>query len=129
MSIPKVPTALACLCLSLAVLAGCASSPGTTSEPIPPAASTPEAAEPPAVPEAPLSAVPTPDVPAEPEGPAPTPPAVDPLRPDVRLDLDDRAAQLDLWSRLRAGFAMPELDTALVRDRGAGTPRGRPRAA
>jgi membrane-bound lytic murein transglycosylase D len=54
---------------------------------------------------------------AEPEGPAPTPPAVDPLRPDVRLDLDDRAAQLDLWSRLRAGFAMPELDTALVRDR------------
>ena len=46
---------------------------------------------------------------------APTP--VDPLRPEVRLDLDDRAAQTDLWERVRRGFAMPDLDTALVRNR------------
>jgi membrane-bound lytic murein transglycosylase D len=42
--------------------------------------------------------------------------AVDPLRPDVRLDLDDRAAQTDLWTRLRAGFAIPDLTTSRVRD-------------
>ena len=42
---------------------------------------------------------------------------VDPLRPDVRLDLDDRAAQTDLWGRVRRGFAMPDLDSDLVRNR------------
>jgi membrane-bound lytic murein transglycosylase D len=47
----------------------------------------------------------------------PVPVAIDPLRPDVRLDLDDRAAQTDLWARVRNGFAMPDLDTDLVRDR------------
>jgi len=46
---------------------------------------------------------------------APVP--VDPLRPDVRLDLDDRAAQNDLWARVRRGFAMPDLDSDRVRDR------------
>ena len=47
----------------------------------------------------------------------PVPVAIDPLRPDVRLDLDDRAAQSDLWDRVRRGFGMPELDNELVRDR------------
>ena len=42
---------------------------------------------------------------------------VDPIRPDVRLDLDDRAARVDLWERVRRGFAMPDLDNELVRDR------------
>ena len=47
-----------------------------------------------------------------------TPPVpVDPIRPDVPLDLDDRAAQADLWARVRKGFAMPDLDTDLVRNR------------
>ena len=46
---------------------------------------------------------------------APVP--VDPLRPDVRLDLDDRTAQTDLWARVRHGFAMPDLDSDLVRNR------------
>jgi membrane-bound lytic murein transglycosylase D len=46
---------------------------------------------------------------------APVP--VDPLRPDVRLDLDDRSAQTDLWARVRRGFAMPDLESDLVRDR------------
>jgi membrane-bound lytic murein transglycosylase D len=44
---------------------------------------------------------------------APVP--VDPLRPDVRLDLHDRSAQIDLWERVRAGFSMPDLDNDLVR--------------
>ncbi len=46
---------------------------------------------------------------------APVP--VDPLRPDVRLDLNDRSAQTDLWARVRRGFAMPDLDSDLVRNR------------
>ena len=40
----------------------------------------------------------------------PVPVPVDPLRPDVRLNLDDRSAQTDLWARVRQGFAMPDLD-------------------
>ncbi len=46
---------------------------------------------------------------------APVP--VDPLRPEVRLDLDDRSAQTDLWARVRRGFAMPDLEGELVRNR------------
>ena len=46
---------------------------------------------------------------------APVP--VDPLRPEVRLDLDERSARVDLWDRVRRGFAMADLDNELVRDR------------
>jgi membrane-bound lytic murein transglycosylase D len=42
---------------------------------------------------------------------------VDPVRPEVRLDLDDRAARVDLWDRVRRGFTMPDLEGELVRDR------------
>ncbi|HET9645770.1 MAG TPA: transglycosylase SLT domain-containing protein, partial [Burkholderiaceae bacterium] len=42
---------------------------------------------------------------------------IDPLRPDVRVDLDDRKAHEDLWGRLRGGFAMPDLTTDLVQNR------------
>ncbi|XVJ69204.1 MAG: transglycosylase SLT domain-containing protein [Rhizobacter sp.] len=44
---------------------------------------------------------------------------IDDLRPDVKVNLDDKAAQevarKDLWQRLRAGLVMPDLDTDLVR--------------
>jgi membrane-bound lytic murein transglycosylase D len=40
---------------------------------------------------------------------------LDPLRPDVRLDLNDREAQADLWVRVRRRFALPDLDSTLVR--------------
>ncbi len=43
---------------------------------------------------------------------APSP--VDPLQPDVRVDLDDRTARTDLWARVRRGFAMPDLDNDQV---------------
>ncbi len=46
---------------------------------------------------------------------APVP--VDPLRPDVRIDLADRATRVDLWDRVRRGFAMTDLDSDLVRER------------
>lgn len=42
--------------------------------------------------------------------------AIDPLRPDVRLDLDSRAARIDLWERVRHGFGIAPLDNELVRD-------------
>lgn len=44
---------------------------------------------------------------------------IDDLRPDVKVNLDDKAAQevarKDLWQRLRAGLSMPNLETDLVR--------------
>jgi membrane-bound lytic murein transglycosylase D len=45
------------------------------------------------------------------------PTLIDPERPDVRIDIDDRSARVDLWDRVRRGFAMPDVDTDLVRDR------------
>ncbi|HEY4065788.1 MAG TPA: transglycosylase SLT domain-containing protein, partial [Burkholderiaceae bacterium] len=51
--------------------------------------------------------------PVEEAAAAPVP--VDPLRPDVPVVLDPSAAQADLWARVRRGFAMPDLDSDLVR--------------
>jgi membrane-bound lytic murein transglycosylase D len=45
--------------------------------------------------------------------------AVDPVRPDVPIDLDDRAAQIDLWQRVRDGFRIADLDDDFVRKREA----------
>ncbi|MEH0165060.1 transglycosylase SLT domain-containing protein [Roseateles microcysteis] len=39
----------------------------------------------------------------------------DTLNPERKIDLDAPAAHADLWSRMRAGFAMPELDNDGVR--------------
>jgi len=58
--------------------------------------------------------------------PAPAPPAasaveapVDPLRPEVTVDLTDRTAQIDLWQRVRNGFGIADLDDDFVRRREA----------
>jgi membrane-bound lytic murein transglycosylase D len=40
---------------------------------------------------------------------------VDPLRPEEPVDLESKVATIDLWERLRRGFALPDLDTPLVR--------------
>jgi membrane-bound lytic murein transglycosylase D len=45
------------------------------------------------------------------------PQPVDPLRPEVRPNLNDNTAQTDLWARVRRGFAMPNLTGELVRSR------------
>jgi membrane-bound lytic murein transglycosylase D len=42
---------------------------------------------------------------------------VDPWRPEVPVDLDDRMAQTDLWQRVRNGFGIADLDDAFVRKR------------
>jgi len=40
---------------------------------------------------------------------------VDPLQPEAAVPPDDAVAQADLWMRLRAGFALPDLDDDYVR--------------
>jgi membrane-bound lytic murein transglycosylase D len=108
---------LSSLFLSL-FLAACAT-PGGPAASTPGSAATPASAAASAVPVA--SAASAPDqsasAPAADAEVAVAPVPVDPLRPEVRLDLNDRAAQTDLWERLRAGFAMPDLDNDLVRNR------------
>ncbi len=117
--------------LPLALAAGCATqtAPLATSRPMP--MTTPPPAVAVVAPVAVAQAAPQP-APAQPhvapphdapaastdtteavEPPVPT----DPLRPDVKVDLNAREAQTDLWARVRHGFAMPDLDNDLVRDR------------
>ena len=99
------------LTFPLVLLAGCVTPPGT-------------------LPSTPVQAAPVADAPASVAAPQATasallqepeiavaPVPVDPIRPEVRIDLDDRTAQIDLWMRVRQGFAMPDLDTDLVRNR------------
>ena len=118
-----VMSSLPALLLLFLLLAGCATPPppaapvvgaATAATPATPATapaatSTAQAA---VSARAPASAAPAPDAEV-----ASAPVPVDPLRPEVRLDLDDRAAQTDLWGRVRRGFAMPDLDSDLVRNR------------
>ncbi|MEP7140076.1 MAG: lytic transglycosylase, partial [Caldimonas sp.] len=101
------------LALPVLFLAGCVSAPVS-----PPPVSTPVAVvEPP-----PVASVVTPPVEAAPAvASAPdsvaAPVPVDPLRPGVHLQLDDRTARVDLWERVRRGFAIPDLDSELVHER------------
>jgi len=76
-----------------------------------PAASAPEAS---AAASAPAASASAPDNTTVAEGPAVAPP-IDPLRPEEKVDLNAPTASIDLWSRLRHGYAMPDLDTEQVR--------------
>ena len=107
--------------LPLLLAAGCATPPsrdgGPGDGPVP-NTSTSAPAAPAPLPAAAVAA-PTPSAPAIASAdtmPVAAPIAIDPLQPGVRLDLDDRAARIDLWARVRAGFAMPDLESDLVRD-------------
>jgi len=42
-------------------------------------------------------------------------PPYDPLQPESKVNLDDTAARSDLWHRVRDGFAIPDLDTPVVK--------------
>jgi peptidoglycan lytic transglycosylase D len=112
---PGAARTLHWLALPILLLAGCASVPPTTAV-LAPEAPPIVVAPPPA---AAGASAPSTDVASaastEEQVTAPVP--VDPLRPEVRLDLDARAARVDLWERVRRGFAMPDLDSDLVRDR------------
>lgn len=104
------------------ILAGCASLPSpdaplVVDTPLVPAAATTTAApqaEPALVDSAPLPDVTSSVSSADEVTEAPLVP-VDPLTPDRLVDLDDKDAHSDLWARVRRGFAMPTLDSELVR--------------
>ncbi|MFT3821366.1 MAG: transglycosylase SLT domain-containing protein [Rubrivivax sp.] len=90
--------------LALATLiAGCATAPPPAPDPTPPPPAPAAAPEPAALP------APAPEPVVE-EAPQPRPEA----GPRARLDPQDDAQRGDLWARVRAGFAMPELDNELV---------------
>ena len=116
-------TRLALLAAS-AALAACATAPGlaltdNAASPAngPPLADAPALLAPLATTERPRAALPPAELAATWAEPAATAAviAVDPLRPTERLDLDAPAAQTDLWSRVRQGVAMADLDNELVR--------------
>ena len=119
--------------LGALILAGCASTMpdgpsagsatgegGSTSSTVGLSIARPPAGEPavaPRVPTAAVAAAAAIPAPAAASAPAAVPMPVDPLRPDVKVDLDAAAAHADLWVRVRRGFAMPDLDNDLVHDR------------
>ncbi|MCE9661538.1 MAG: transglycosylase SLT domain-containing protein [Burkholderiales bacterium] len=116
------PPAFAWIAGPLLLLAGCVSAP--LSPPSPPvaaaasiatAASAPDLGTPKAMDDAAAQSVAV--AASMPDEPVAAPVPVDPLRPGVRFDLDSRAARVDLWDRVRRGFAIPDLDNDLVRDR------------
>ena len=47
--------------------------------------------------------------------PAVPPEAADPLRPETRVDFNDPATRIDLWSRLRSNYTVPALSGPRVR--------------
>ena len=100
--------------LPLLLLAACAAPGGLTRQAPTPTdiAAAPTTAPADAAASAPVAAASAPAADTE-VAAAPVP--IDPLRPGVRLNLDDRAAQTDLWARVRSGFAIPDLDNTLVR--------------
>ena len=107
------------LCATL--LAGCSTVPpagqAVVAQPAEPAASAPAAAASAPAADAVASTADAAAIEAAVNAPveADAPRPVDPLRPESVVDLNDIAAQADLWARVRRGFAMPELDTDLVR--------------
>jgi membrane-bound lytic murein transglycosylase D len=98
--------------LLLVLLAGCATPVTEPTTSTPPGPKAVEAA-PDTVADTPPPVAPDAAASAAAAAPAATP--VDPLRPEVPVDLEDRSARLDLWDRVRRGFAMPVLDGDLVR--------------
>ena len=42
---------------------------------------------------------------------------IDPVQPERPVDLFDNTARIDLWSRVRMGFGLPDIDNDLVRGR------------
>jgi membrane-bound lytic murein transglycosylase D len=115
--LPMKAIALPGLALAAALLlAACAATPPAppSAAPAPvevaralpaPAASAPAAAAPLTAASAPAAQVAAADAP------------IDPLRPEVPVNLEDRTARMDLWQRIRAGFAIADLDDRYVRHR------------
>jgi membrane-bound lytic murein transglycosylase D len=97
-------TALALLSCALSVSLT-ATVRAQTSEPSPPEAPASVPAEPVAT--GPAASAPEQDMPV-----ADAP--VDPINPDAKVNLNDRAAHQDLWQRIRSGFTVPDLSDDYV---------------
>jgi len=97
-----IPPALAAL-----LLAACATAPA-------PEVRAPEPAPAVVAPPVPAPVMPVPAEPAAAPAAEPEPVVIDPLRPQVRIDPNDATARIDLWGRVRQGFAMNDLDSELV---------------
>jgi membrane-bound lytic murein transglycosylase D len=119
----RTPTRLAAITAMLLWLAGCATpgGPAGTAQAPATAASAAEAASAPeaaasgamaAAAQAPGSAASA--AADDDDNAAAAAPPIDPLQPDAKVDLNDHQAQMDLWERVRQGFAMPDLDNDLV---------------
>jgi membrane-bound lytic murein transglycosylase D len=108
--------------LAAALIAGCATPPASvdnTAATVPAPAVAPDASPPAAAVDPAASAAPPADAVADAEraaapadGEAPRP--VDPLRPEIVVDLDDVNAHADLWARVRRGFTLPTLENDYV---------------
>ncbi|WP_280150454.1 transglycosylase SLT domain-containing protein [Piscinibacter sp. XHJ-5] len=107
---------LSCASVCALLIAGCATPAPPVAEAPPPAPVAEAASAPASAPAVAQAASPAAEsaaaAPVEAEAPQP----VDPLRPEVLVDLNDTAARADLWTRVRRGFSMPDIDTDLVRD-------------
>ena len=125
---PRLLAAVASLALAM-LLVACAAGPAVSPPGAPLAAAPVTAAEATAVP-ATASAAVSPPVAAAASAAAPAlgvaapeaaaaaiEPPIDPLRPEVRIDLDDVTVHTDLWQRLRNGFGIADLDDTFVRSR------------
>ena len=98
--------------LAALLFSACATPPAPAPQaPEPPPVAAPDPA-PPTAPEPAVAVLPEPPAAA---ASAPEPVAIDPLRPQVRIDPNDATALADLWTRVRDGFAMEDLDGDLVR--------------
>ena len=92
-------------------LSACSTPPGAPAEGAPGPAPSVAASAPQAVPPAAATSAPKAEAKA---GTQPYLFALDPLNPSVIIEGDDPAAYTDLWVRVRRGFAMVDLDNALV---------------
>jgi membrane-bound lytic murein transglycosylase D len=116
--LPMTRAILICIALAAATLLGaCATTapsvtsatpaPVETARALPPAAAAADSAA-----SAPLAAA---SAPATEVAAAEAP--IDPLRPEVPVNIEDRGARKDLWQRIRDGFAIADLDDGYVRKR------------
>ncbi len=111
---PALPRGLGWLCAGVlgVLLSGCATSPAGDAQGV---ASAPAvAASAPAVRVAPPVAAPTAVPDTLQAGGQPYLFAIDPLQPSVIVEVDDANARSDIWVRVRAGFAIPDVENALV---------------
>ena len=101
------------LAAALALLLSACAGTAPLSPPAPPPVA--EAAPQPAAPAPQLAPLPAESVTLRQFEQTLRPQVEDGLQPGVQVDLDDALAKADLWQRVRAGFAMPDLDNELVR--------------